>query len=429
MVDYAFTNKAVTYLAEDFGSSSTTISLAAGEGAKFPALTGSQIASLVLENRRVAKVEFVTLTARSGDTLVVLRGQEGTVSQSWSAGAQLSLRATAAVYEAIVGETNAATVTADAAVKRTGDTMTGELLVDGGGIEIASSGTLTVSNNSNNHVVLARGGNKHTIFVGSNGRLDIQEEGGSLMKFPLAADTVMNSADTVATRRVADVRYVKVDGEFPMTGGLNITSTGPNVNFTDTDAPLDAPAGGKFGVAVGVNSDVYHVDLLDSDGVGIGPMGTITYKATGSTSHNWFIGNVRNATMDYTDPDGLPVNESVVTRHRGDVRYVQRDVSPEARYAAAYLQNVGWATNTPYQNTEGHPIQVTFHGQLAGGQVDTVIIYTGLDSATGVPLSDMYVGGNAGLSVAVSAMIGRGGWFKIIYNPAKYTDYGTYVTS
>jgi hypothetical protein len=76
-----------TTLAAGIGPSATSITLAPGSGAAFPAPAAGQQFALTLNDALTRNVfEVVYCTARSGDTLTVLRAQEGTSAQSWVIG-------------------------------------------------------------------------------------------------------------------------------------------------------------------------------------------------------------------------------------------------------------------------------------------------------------------------------------------------------
>ncbi len=82
-----FSNNAATTLATNISSVATTVNLAAGAGALFPNPTTGQAFTLtMLDAGTQTKTEVMLCTAKSGDTLTVVRGQEGTTAQSWLAG-------------------------------------------------------------------------------------------------------------------------------------------------------------------------------------------------------------------------------------------------------------------------------------------------------------------------------------------------------
>ena len=117
-----FKNNAASRLAVAISSSATSLSVTAGEGGKFPALAVGDWFPLTLVNASGA-LEIVQCTARAGDVLTITRAKEGTSAQAFAAGDRIELRLTEAAIAA------AAQAAADAAVKKSGDTMTGPLVM------------------------------------------------------------------------------------------------------------------------------------------------------------------------------------------------------------------------------------------------------------------------------------------------------------
>lgn len=87
-------------------STQTTISLAAGHGARFPSPTGGDYTLITLESGTTR--EIVSIVGRSTDTLTVGvagsaaanaagRGLEGTTATTWLTGDLIECRATAAI--------------------------------------------------------------------------------------------------------------------------------------------------------------------------------------------------------------------------------------------------------------------------------------------------------------------------------------------
>lgn len=70
----------------------TSLQVAAGDGAKFPSPTGGGSVLVRLSSTDGSKQETAACTARSGDTLTVVRGFGGAAKQSFSAGDLVSLR-------------------------------------------------------------------------------------------------------------------------------------------------------------------------------------------------------------------------------------------------------------------------------------------------------------------------------------------------
>lgn len=130
-----FTNNATATLASSINSSVTTISVTVGQGALFPSLSGSDYfyATLVDSSNNL---EIVKVTARSTDTLTVVRGQDGTTARSYSAGDRIELRVTAGALNDIGDGANLSSAEVITAlgftpVNKAGDTITGNLTITG----------------------------------------------------------------------------------------------------------------------------------------------------------------------------------------------------------------------------------------------------------------------------------------------------------
>lgn len=86
-------NNAVGYLQSAITASDTGIVLTVGTGANFPSLAAGEYFYATISIGSVP-VEIIKVTARSGDTLTVVRGQEGTSASNFSAGSAVELRVT-----------------------------------------------------------------------------------------------------------------------------------------------------------------------------------------------------------------------------------------------------------------------------------------------------------------------------------------------
>lgn len=87
MSNILFANDATTTLASPISSGATSVTLISGTGALFPAPTGGQYFCLTFVDAATGLINEIThCTGRSGDTLTIVRGQEGTTAVSWLAG-------------------------------------------------------------------------------------------------------------------------------------------------------------------------------------------------------------------------------------------------------------------------------------------------------------------------------------------------------
>ena len=91
------TNNAFGTLSASINSSVTTIVLTAGEGARFPTLSaGDYFYATLIDTSN--NLEIVKVTARSTDTMTVVRGQDGTTARAYRPNDRFELRPTAALF-------------------------------------------------------------------------------------------------------------------------------------------------------------------------------------------------------------------------------------------------------------------------------------------------------------------------------------------
>ena len=98
-----FTNNATGALSAAITNVATSLTLQTGQGAKFPALSGGNtfVATLVgLTSSVETSWEIVLVTALTGDTMTIVRAQEGSAAVAWPINTPVGLRLTAAVAQA-----------------------------------------------------------------------------------------------------------------------------------------------------------------------------------------------------------------------------------------------------------------------------------------------------------------------------------------
>lgn len=93
-MDIQFANNASGTLLASITATDLGITVQAGEGAEFPVLSGAQYFCATLVNAAGVE-EIVKVTARTGDTMTIVRAQEGTAAVSFAAGSLVELRVTA----------------------------------------------------------------------------------------------------------------------------------------------------------------------------------------------------------------------------------------------------------------------------------------------------------------------------------------------
>jgi hypothetical protein len=98
-----FANNAFSTLAAGINASVTSLAVASGEGARFPALSSGQYfyATLIDSSNNL---EIIKCTARSSDTLTIVRNQESSGAKIFSSGDRIELRLTALGLNDIAAE-------------------------------------------------------------------------------------------------------------------------------------------------------------------------------------------------------------------------------------------------------------------------------------------------------------------------------------
>jgi hypothetical protein len=136
-------NNAFSTLFAGIDNTVGSFSVANGTGAKFPSISGTDFFYVTLINSSGLN-EIVKVIARSTDAFTVTRGQDGTAAIPFLAGDRVELRPTAALFDdklslgggtltgALAVPSGATTTQApqvQEVVKKTGDTMSGTLIV------------------------------------------------------------------------------------------------------------------------------------------------------------------------------------------------------------------------------------------------------------------------------------------------------------
>jgi hypothetical protein len=256
-----FSNNAATVLAAN--ASSSTTSLTVSDGSVFPTLSGSDYTYVTLEdlssNREVVKV-----TGISGNTLTVVRGQDGTSARAFSAGVKCELRITAALLNDLNTEADTESVSID------GDTMTGGLTVP----SLSVTGNTTTSGTFDGRDVAADG----TKLDGIEASADVTDTtnvtaAGALMDSEvtnLAQVKAFDSADyaTAAQGTTADNALPKTGGA--MTGAITTNSTFDGRDVAADGTKLDGIQSGanNYALPSGYATETYVntqvTNLVDS---------------------------------------------------------------------------------------------------------------------------------------------------------------------
>ena len=101
-----FTNNATSTLASTITSASLSLTVATGQGALFPTLSGDYFYCTLSNTANT--IEIVKVTARSTDTFTIVRAQDNTTASAFVTGDKVELRLVSAVLSnmAILDQTN-----------------------------------------------------------------------------------------------------------------------------------------------------------------------------------------------------------------------------------------------------------------------------------------------------------------------------------
>lgn len=104
-MQYLHTNNAASNLRDAITPGSSVITVTSGHGTLFPNPAVDQGFFVTVEDRRVGRLEIMLCTVRTGDSLTVTRGQQGTIPQNFAAGVSVANRITAQILNDFVAAT------------------------------------------------------------------------------------------------------------------------------------------------------------------------------------------------------------------------------------------------------------------------------------------------------------------------------------
>ena len=155
-----FTNNATSTLASGINASVTSLTVATGQGALFPTLSGDYFFCTLANT--AGTVEIIKVTARSTDTFTIVRAQDNTSAASWITGDKVELRLVAASLNNLPKLDEANTFTAanaygtPSSITLTSATglplttgVTGTLGAANGGTGVANNAAMTVTGSGN----------------------------------------------------------------------------------------------------------------------------------------------------------------------------------------------------------------------------------------------------------------------------------------
>jgi hypothetical protein len=186
-----FANNAYSTLASGITNSATSITLTTGEGARFPALTGSNyfLATLIDASNNL---EIVKCTTRSTDVLTVVRAQESTTGRAYATGDRIELRITAGVLDALYDDTDT-TYTAGDGLDLTSTAFSVDLKANGGVVIESTEMAVDLAASSITGTLAIGDGGTGLTAVGTAGQLLTTNSAANAAEWADAPQGVSNS--------------------------------------------------------------------------------------------------------------------------------------------------------------------------------------------------------------------------------------------
>ncbi len=410
---YLFENNAGSTLLTGIGSGDTSLTVAVGEGARFPAPGVGEIAAITIVDSILGLLEIVTMTGRAGDVMTIVRGQEGTTPLAFSAGSTVSHRVTKGTLEWLQSLSaspaggvlllspasgNAQVITpGDAADiglavkgaisqtanlqewRNSADVVMGSIAPDGEMIVAEALQALRLkSTQAGSEAVpsILVGGTLHGFrLFGSRFAVVVDNTDAAVFEPELVA---VGSLDALSllTKRLGDLLY------FPLAGGvlqgpLKLEDSDPFLDLADADAPA-FPGFNRIRFLNGMQS--FNIQLRSNVEALLAEIIKVPYNASGATAIENYIAGTLAAVVSAVGATS-PSPQTMLTREKGDARFAP----------IAHLSDFG----------DPHDVQanqVTYIGALGSD------VQGALDSLEAIPPSGVLsVFGRGGTVVAVLA--------------------------
>ena len=230
-----FSNNAASTLQSGINSSATSITLLSG--ANFPSLSGSDYTYVTLEDVNGHR-EIVKATARSGNTLTIVRAQDGTSARAYIAGDKCELRLTAALLNEVAQQADTDTNTTYTA--GTGLSLTGTQFANTAPdqtVSLTGAGAATITGTYPNFTITT---------TDTNTTYSIQDGQLSQNNFTNADHTKLNAIEANATADQTDAEIKTAyenntdTNEFSDAEKTKLAGIEANATADQTDAEIRA---------------------------------------------------------------------------------------------------------------------------------------------------------------------------------------------
>lgn len=273
-------NNVESSLRDSINAVTTTITVASGHGARFPTLGVSEHFYATLTDA-AGLLEIVKVTARSGDSLTVIRGSEGTTARNFPAGSLIEMRVTAASV------LDAAT---DAAVAAAGAVTLASLGVTSTAAEVNYTDGVTspIQTQLNGKQATITGGASTVTTANlTASRALISDATGKIAVSATVSDTELGYLDGVTSSIQTQLNGKQpLDADLTALAGLSTTGIVARVGVSNFIVRT---------IVGGAN-----VSVTNGDGVAGNPTISVTGGASGGGSDAIFWQNDQTVTTPYT---------------------------------------------------------------------------------------------------------------------------------
>jgi hypothetical protein len=438
---FLFTNNAASTLANSIASGDTVLSVVSGDGAKFPAPGVDEVAALTIVDTVLGLLEIVYITARSGDTMTIVRGREGTAPAPFGAGIVVSHRVTAATLlqfqtlaippsggsvlrepsagdsqQIETGAVDDVALTLKGAVGQTADLQQWLSSADAVLASLSDSGALVLADamqalrlkstqaGTENVPSIRVGGDLHGFRL-SSGKLMAVVDNTDAGRFEIELVDLGNLDDlSLITKRVADLLY------FPLVQGfLSLDQDDPYLDLRDT---AGAAFPGFNRVRFYNGQETFSIGIHSDAEAPLGAFVVVPYDVNGATDHQFLIANVLAAHIAAVGT-AVPNATTIITREKGDNRFTpiahasdtgnpHSVIAGQVAYTGALGSDVQEALDTIEAQPEGGVISVYGRSGIISALVaDYQAFYVRLTGSTMTGALLLPAGGSGAAAIRV----------------------------
>lgn len=419
-------NNASATIAGGLSATSTTVSLASGQGSAFPVLQSGDWHPMTLVNPD-GTYEIVRVTGRSGDVLTIERAQEGTAAITFQSGAAAGIRLTRAALEqfALSGQENFTVLRGINYAVSTG--------VIGSSVYNVNMDNIAAYTNNLRLSILPHSGNDSgtpTINVNSLGNVNIELPDGTIPQAgAILANRVMNlryrsasnafvldnaigESEGLATEISAGLAQRGVEETFDPDGGNNskfttqltvsriiensrppTESLPPMWNFKGDErhgGTFIANAASPGGLSAGLTYSFENMDIQSSGTLTFGGEGVAVVRATGSITVNGNIvmprGNLGKS--QHVGGSGSSTASGTRTRARSHLFSGGQGEGERLTAEQFYFNVLNGTPMAMFQGGHGGAANTGVQENPGGGGL--IMIATTIDIQAGANFSNMY---------------------------------------